>query len=126
MSRIMCVSSRKVKATRHSRRPAAPFGSGILRFVPMSRGFEPSADDRRAAAQMFADAGDPDYDTLAGEAAFLASLESLSPPPAGICRSCGEMAESLTYGYCDACNDAGTEATIKGANGRAGLDYRVH
>jgi hypothetical protein len=109
-----------------SRPATGRFGSGILRFIPLSRGFEPSDDDRRAAAQMFADAGDPDYDTLAGEAAFLASLESLSPPPAGICRSCGEMAESLTYGYCDVCDDAGTEATIKGQNARAGLGYRVH
>jgi hypothetical protein len=125
MSRIMCVSSRKAKVTRHSHRPAAPFGAGILRFVPLSRGFEPSADDRRAAAQMFADAGEPDYDVLAGEAAALASMEALSPPPAGLCRSCGELAESLTYGYCDACDDAGTEATIKGQNGRAGLGYRV-
>jgi hypothetical protein len=125
MSRIMCVSSRKVKATRHSRRPAAPFGSGILRVVPMSRGFEPSADDRRAAAQMFADDGEPDYDLLAGEAAFLASCEALTPPPAGNCLSCGELAETLTYGYCDACDDAGTEATIKGQNARAGLGYRV-
>jgi hypothetical protein len=106
-----------------SRPATGRFGAGILRFVPMSRGFEPSDEDRRAAAQMFGDASEPDYDLLAGEAAFLASMEALSPPPAGFCLSCGEPAEAL---YCDACDAAGTEATIKGENGRAGLGYRVN
>ncbi len=52
--------------------------------------------------------------------------EALTPPPSTRCRSCGELAEINRAGYCDACDDAGTEATIKGQNGRAGLGYRVY
>lgn len=111
----------KIKPTRRTARPAVPFGTGVF---PRPARFEPSAEDRAAAAAMFAD-DEPDYDTLAGEAAFLASCEAMTPPPAGYCRSCGELAEALSHGLCDACDDAGTEATIKGENGRAGLGYRV-
>jgi hypothetical protein len=127
MSRMMCVSSTKVKATRNTSRPAAPFGRGILRFVAFAvtaPGFvEPSIEDRMAAAQMFGDAGEPDYDTLAGESAAVTSMEAMTPPPAGLCRSCGEPAEAL---YCDACDDAGTAATIAGESYRAGAGYRVN
>jgi hypothetical protein len=105
------------------------FGHGLVRFVAfavVAPGFvEPSDEDKAAAAAMFADGPESDYDLLAGEAAFLASCDALSPPPAGICRSCGQPAEGLTYGYCFACDDAGTEATVKGENGRAGLGYQV-
>jgi hypothetical protein len=45
--------------------------------------------------------------------------------PAGCCRSCGEPAEVDRDGLCDACERAGTEATIAAANARAGLGYRV-
>jgi hypothetical protein len=126
MSRIMCVSSTKVKATRHSARLAAPFGAGLTRYVPDAGRMPFTQADLDWAAAAFADDAGPDYDRLAGEAAFLASYEAMTPPPTGICRSCGQPAETLTYGYCDACDEAGTQATIKGANGRAGLGYRVH
>jgi hypothetical protein len=129
MSRIFSPSPRKVKATRRNARPAAPFGSGLVRYVAFAvtaPGFvEPSDEDRAWAAREFADGPEPDYDTLAGEATALAAMEALSPPPAGTCRSCGQPVDSPSDVYCDACDDAGTEATIKGENGRAGLGYRV-
>ena len=115
------------KPARRTARPSAPFGAGLFRFVPFAvtaAGYvEPSDADRAAASAMFND--EPDYDQLAGEAAFLDACEALTPPPAGYCRSCGKPAETLSYGYCDACDDAGTEATIAGENGRAGLGYHV-
>jgi hypothetical protein len=129
MSRMIRTASPKVKPARRTARPAAPFGAGLLRYIPFAvtaPGFvEPGDADRRWAAQAFADASGPDYDRLAGEAAALASIEALSPPPAGYCRSCGEPVDSSSQVYCDACDAAGTEATIKGENGRAGLGYRV-
>jgi hypothetical protein len=115
MSRIMCTSSPKVKATRKTSRPSAPFGAGLL--PKPYRRFEPSDAERKWAAAAFADDASPDYDQLAGEAAFLASYEAMS--------SCGQAAETLTYGYCNACDDAGTEATINGQNDKAGLGYQV-
>ena len=42
----------------------------------------PAMTDKAAAASMFADADEPDYDMLAGEAAFIAASEALTPPPA--------------------------------------------
>jgi hypothetical protein len=44
---------------------------------------------------------------------------------AGFCRSCGELAEVDRDGLCADCERAGTEATIKGENHRAGLGYRT-
>ena len=126
MSRIVCLASPKIKTTRKTTRPDRPFGSGILRFIPLSRGFEPSDADRAAAAQMFADATEPDWDRLAGEAAYIAASEALTPPPSTRCRSCGELAEVNAVGRCDDCDERGTDATIAGQNGRAGLGYRVH
>ena len=84
MSRIMCTSSPKVKATRKTSRPSAPFGAGLL--PKPYRRFEPSDAERKWAAAAFADDASPDYDQLAGEAAFLASYEAMTPPfvrPAG-------------------------------------------
>ena len=127
MSRMICTASPKVKPARRTARPSAPFGSGLFRFVAFAvtaAGYaEPSDADRAAAATMFT--GEPDYDQLAGEAAYLDSCAALTPPPVEVCRSCGELAEISRAGYCDACDDAGTEATIAGVNGRAGLGYRV-
>jgi hypothetical protein len=126
---IISTRTRRVKSTRHTSRPAAPFGAGLTRFVAFAvtaPGFvDPSDEDKAAAAAMFARDDEPDYDLFAGEAAFLASCEAMTPPPVGHCRSCGQPSEALSYGLCDACDDAGTEATIKGENGRAGPGYRV-
>ena len=116
-----------VKPTRRTPRPTVAFGAGLLCYVPLAvlaPGFaEPSDEDRAVVAEMFADA-EPDYDAMADEAAYLASLESLDPPP-GICRSCGQAADDLTGGRCDACDRAGTDATIACVNARFGLGKRV-
>ena len=125
---MISTRTRRVKPARRTARSSAPFGAGLVRFVPFAvtaPGYvEPSDADKSAAAAMFADA-EPDFDMLAGEAAFIASSEALTSPPATRCRSCGELADVNAVGYCDRCDDLGTDATIKGQNGRAGLGYRV-
>ena len=77
MSRIMCVSSTKVKAT-----PPAllPPWHGLTRYVPDAGRMPFTQADLQWAAAAFADDARPDFDQLAGEAAFLASCEALSAP----------------------------------------------
>jgi hypothetical protein len=36
MSRIMCVATPEVKPVRRTARPVAPFGSGLVRFIPFA------------------------------------------------------------------------------------------
>jgi hypothetical protein len=52
-------------------KPARKFGRGILP-PPRAETFEPSAEDRRWAAEHL---GEPDYDALAAEAAALDRYE---------------------------------------------------
>jgi hypothetical protein len=125
----------RVKPTRHTARPSAPFGAGIY---PTRTRFEPSEDDRRWAAQTFGDDADwdvrlaggdepeSDWDMLAGEAASLDAMCAMTPPPAGICKQCGEFSEALSWGMCRDCfDDAATDAGIACVNALYGLGYRV-
>jgi hypothetical protein len=134
MSRMAPLAA-KVKATRHTSRPDAPFGAGILRSAPYY-GRQPfTAADLEWAAQEFgrdadwdarmaADAG-PDWDTLAGEARFVDAASDLTPPVRA-CRSCGEPADDLNApGWCDRCDREGTDASIACVNARFGLGHRV-
>lgn len=67
-----------VKRTRHTRRPSAPFGAGILPrfslFAVTASGFsEPSEADRVWAAGVYGEDGtepDPDWEALALQAAW--------------------------------------------------------
>jgi hypothetical protein len=134
MSRIICIPSRRVKPTRHIARPAMPFGDGI--FAKPIR-FEPTDEDKAAAA-MFGDDADwdvrmaeadqpePDSDMLAGEAASLDAMCALTPPPAGICKTCGQPSEALSWGMCPGCyDDDATDAAIACVNSLYGLVRRV-
>lgn len=102
MSRIIALPSLKSKPTRRTARPDAPFGAGILPYRPSSGRMPYTAEDLAWAAQAFADP-EPDWDQLAGEAAFLDTLEALTPAPVDRCRSCGELSEALAGGRCPEC-----------------------
>lgn len=131
MSRIIGNSARRVQPTRKTARPDRPFGSGLTRFVPyavLAPGFiEPADEDRAIVGQLFADAEsepEPDWDALAAEAEWQAQYEGLTPPP-GHCRSCGEPAELLPNGLCDACDDMADEIGTATTNRHFGLGNRV-
>jgi hypothetical protein len=98
MSRIIALPSLKYKPTRHTPRPSAPFGAGI--FTRLAR-FEPTDADRQWAAQAFNSSPEPDYDTLAAEAAFVDAMSDLTP--VDLCRSCGQPAEVDRDGLCPDC-----------------------
>jgi hypothetical protein len=97
---------RRVKPTRHTARPAAPFGAGIH---PARIRFEPSDDDRRWAAQTFGD-DDPDWD-----ARLAAGLET--------CEACGRPAEpgELECGLCAVCMGRAEGATMASLYYSAGM-----
>jgi hypothetical protein len=104
-----------------SRPSARPFGAGLVRCIPFAvtaPGFvEPSDEDLATVGQLFAgyvSEPEPDWDTLAGEAEYIASVEHLGPPPAGPCARCGEPSESLSWGMCASCfEDAATDASTR-------------
>jgi hypothetical protein len=128
---MISTRTRRVKATRHTARPSAPFGAGLTNYVPfavVAEGFvEPTDEDKAAAARIFADEPEPDWDMLAGEAEYIASVENLGPPPAaGVCKKCGEPSEELSWGLCPDCyDDAATDAAIACVNNLHGLGRRV-
>src|SRR5689334_15828587 len=94
---MISTKSRRVKPTRHSARPAAPFGAGVH---PARARFEPSDEDRAAAVLMFADDADWDVRMAAG-------LEA--------CEACGRPAEpgELEMGLCCVCMTRAEEATMR-------------
>jgi hypothetical protein len=87
-----------VKTTRRTARPSAPFGAGI---DPIRTRFEPSDEDRAAAAVMFGD--DADWDA---RMAADANGEE--------CEVCGRPVErcELQGGLCNACQIAAEEAAV--------------
>jgi hypothetical protein len=112
---------------------ARRFGAGLTYFVPLAvvaEGFvEPSDEDNRWAAENLGPEPEPgisDMEARALEAAYHDSIEHLQPGPAGVCKSCGEYAESLEWGLCENClDDAATDAAIACQNKRAMGQYRV-
>ena len=86
---IIRTETRRVKPTRHTARPAAPFGAGIH---PARSRFEPTEEDRRWAAQVFAELDDA---RQLEERALQAQWDDqfVGTMPIGYCRSCGEPAE---------------------------------
>jgi hypothetical protein len=117
--------SRRVKPSRHTARPDAPFGAGILPTA--SRRFEPSDEDRAWAAQFFGQLEDERRELE--ERALQAQWDDQfvgTIPMTGHCLLCGDRCDDLTVqGLCDRCDDLACEAAIKGENARAGLGYRV-
>jgi hypothetical protein len=93
---MISVEFRRVKPTRHSARPAAPYGAGVY---PTRTRFEPSDEDRAAAVLMFAD--DADWD-----ARMAAGLE---------CEACNRPVEpgELEMGLCCVCMTRAEEATMR-------------
>jgi hypothetical protein len=69
MSRMICVSTPRVKPSRRTYREPSPFGQGILPGRPPAGRdvFIPSPDDRSWAA---ATAAEPNWDDLARESAM--------------------------------------------------------
>lgn len=100
MSRIICTSDVKVKSSRRTARPAAPFGAGVFAR------FQPSAADQAWAAQAFG--VDADWDVR-----LAAGVET--------CECCGRPVE--LGGLCDACETRAEEATMASLYYGAGLGY---
>ena len=126
MSRIIALPSIKSKPTRRSPRPSAPFGDGLFQS---RAGREPcTLADLDWWAEQTRDADDDGIDDMQARielAAYLESIEALTPP-AAICRSCGDYADTLTGGICRSCLErAADDATVASANYAAGLGYRV-
>src|SRR5689334_17773367 len=94
---IVTAKTRCVKLTRHTDRPAAPFGAGVH---PTRARFEPTDEDRAAAVLMFAD--DADWD-----ARMAAGIEA--------CEACGRPVEprELECGLCCVCMTRAEEATMR-------------
>jgi hypothetical protein len=100
------------------------FGRGIQ--PARRRPFVPSLDDLEWAAQFFGDLeADRQFEEQARRAEWDAQFEGAFPPD--VCQMCGKPADWLDpiHGLCNECDDAATNATIAGQNGRAGLGYRV-
>jgi hypothetical protein len=125
---MISTRTRRFKPTRRTARPAASFGAGLNFFVPLAvvaEGFvEPTDEDKAAVAQMFADGPEPEWD-MAGEAAFVDAMSALTPPPADVCRSCGQAAEVDRDGLCFNCERDGTGASMACVNRHFGLGNRV-
>ena len=125
MSRIMCVATLKVKPTRKSPRPSAPFGQGILASRPFAGRMPYTLADLSDAAAMFASA-EPDWDALAFEAECQDRLDAMAPSTYGHCLNCSRPCDDLTeQGLCDRCDSAADDASIASRNYAAGLGFRV-
>jgi hypothetical protein len=107
------------KPTRRTARPDAPFGAGILRFVPFAvtcpDDFEPSDEDKAAAARMFAD----DADWNARLAADANGEE---------CEACGRPVErgEIEGGLCNTCQCRAEEATMASQYAALGMGFRSY
>jgi hypothetical protein len=114
MSRILCTPSLKVKPTRRTARPSAPFGSGILptRRTRKPR-FEPTAADAAWASQTFGVDADWDAHLTAG----FQHCEVCNRPVAK---------GALVGGLCDRCEARAEDATMASGYFAAGLAYAAH
>jgi hypothetical protein len=108
---IISTTPRRVKPTRHSARPPAPFGAGVF---PYRTRFEPSKEDRRWAAQVFGD-DDPDWDVR-----LAAGLET--------CEACGRPVEpsEMECGLCSVCLSRAEEATMASLYYSAGMGWHTY
>jgi hypothetical protein len=119
----MTAARPKIKPTRRTARPAASFGAGILRFAPFAvtypDHFEPSAEDRAAAAAMFAADADADADWDARMAADANGDR---------CEVCGRPVErgELLGGLCNVCQCRAEEATMASLYYSAGMGWRSY
>lgn len=108
MSRIIAISTLKVKATRHSARPVATFGEGVFtRRQPFT------AAEYAATGELFSDYGDWAALMLAGKEA---------------CEACGRPVHrgELRHGLCDCCEARAEEASMASLYYGAGLAYACH
>jgi hypothetical protein len=125
MSRMICLPSLKVKPTRKTARPSAPFGAGILASRPFAGRMPFTYQDTLDAAQMFADESTPDYDAMAMESAYYDQFNG-SFPETGHCLLCGDRTADLTSaGLCDRCDDRAMDATTACRNASVGLGFNV-
>jgi hypothetical protein len=115
----MTTARSKIKPTRRTARPDAPFGAGILRFVPFAviypDHFEPGDEDKAAAAAMFGD--DADWDArMAADA------------NGDNCEACNRPVErgELEGGLCNVCQCRAEEATMTSQYAAAGMGWRSY
>lgn len=108
----MTAARPKIKPTRRTARPSAPFGTGVF---PRPTRFEPSDEDRAAAAALFAD----DCDWAARMAAD-ANGDN--------CEVCGRPVErgELEGGLCSVCQCRAEEATMASQYAAAGMGWRSY
>jgi hypothetical protein len=107
---MISAKSRRVKPTRRIARPPAPFGAGVY---PTRARYEPSDEDRAAAALMFAD--DADWD-----ARMAAGIET--------CEACGRPVErgELECGLCCVCMARAEEASVACQYYGAGMGWHTY
>lgn len=119
MATILARRTPRVKPTRHTPRPAAPFGAGVF---PRTRRFEPSEADRRWAAELFGAQADEFTDedlalleAQAEQARWEAMREMIEAGER--CACCG-VRESDGFeidpgtGLCNACLDGAERAAM--------------
>jgi hypothetical protein len=115
----MTAARSKIKPTRRTARPDAPFGAGILRFVPLAvtcpDHFEPSELDRAAAAAMFG--ADADW-----------SARMAADANGDDCEACGRPVGrgELEGGLCNVCQCRAEEATTASLYYSAGMGWRSY
>lgn len=108
----MTAARLKIKPTRRPARPAAPFGAGVF---PRPTRFEPSDEDRAAAAAMFGD--DADW-----------SARMAADANGDDCEACGRPVErgELEGGLCNVCQCRAEEATMASLYYSAGMGWRSY
>ena len=122
MSRYYTRPQPPSKPARHTIRPDAPFGAGILASHPFAGRTPFTAADLDWLNEMDMSDDFPDnLEELAAEAAWYAQCEMStrqSVPEFGRCLVCGRTCDDLTcYGVCDACDVAlSEESTNNRAN----------
>ena len=108
---MISVESRRVKPTRRTARPPAPFGAGVY---PRATRFEPSEEDRLWAAQSFG----ADADWCARMAADANGDR---------CEACGRPVGrgELEGGLCSVCMARAEAASVACADYGAGLGWHT-
>jgi hypothetical protein len=108
----MTAARPKIKPTRRTARPAAPFGAGVF---PRPTRFEPSDEDKAAAVAMFA-----------ADAYWVARVAADANGDA--CEACGRPVErgELVGGLCNVCQCRAEEATMRSQYAGVGLGWHSY
>jgi hypothetical protein len=116
---MISTKARNVKPTRRTARPFAPFGAGLVHYVPFAVAaadfVEPSDEDKAAAAALFS--ADADW-----------SARMAADANGDHCEACGRPVErgELEGGLCNVCQCRAEEATIASLYGSVGMGFRSY